>query len=216
VEPAFLKGLCTPAGRALAALLGGGCLRCGARVESAWLGALCRPCRAALPWEKGGASASRYEGAMRDAVHAWKFRGRRSLTRAFAAAMAEGARGLGAGAVACVPPSGASLREKGGFDHAGELGRALARRLGLPFLKGSLARREGAIPQKKLKRGARLRAMQGAFEARLPRRFEGARVLLVDDVSTTGATLKDASRALAWSGAGEVLPYTLARTPKWR
>jgi predicted amidophosphoribosyltransferase len=66
-------------------------------------------------------------------------------------------------------------------------------------------------PQSKQGRGERLKQIQGAFQLRKPSFFEGKRVLLIDDVYTTGATLNEGAKVLKEAGA-EVGAFTLART----
>lgn len=111
-----------------------------------------------------------------------------------------------ADAIAHVPASPSAVRRRG-FDHASLLAEATAARLGLPHLS-ALDRRD-ARDQRELGREARRANVAHAFVARapdLPRR-----ILLVDDVFTTGATLHAASSALLASGAGEVRALCVAR-----
>jgi ComF family protein len=89
--------------------------------------------------------------------------------------------------------------------------RALARRLDLPCSRSLRVRRPGA-EQHRLALHHRKRAVQGLFHH--PRPLTGKRVLLVDDICTSGATLVAASRALRQSGARSVAAVCLCRTAK--
>jgi len=90
-----------------------------------------------------------------------------------------------------------------GYDHARVLGGAVAAELHLP-LGDELIRVRATPPQAHLPRSRRLENVRGAFLVRDPRGVEGARILLVDDVTTTGATADEASRTLLRAGASSV------------
>ncbi len=86
-----------------------------------------------------------------------------------------------------------------GYDQAGWLARAVARRLGLPCLLDRLERTRATLPQAGLGKNERHDNAAGAFAARRPLPVR-TRVLLVDDVVTTGATIQAAAAALAATG----------------
>lgn len=127
-------------------------------------------------------------------------------------------RGLVAGrfatgctAVVPVPSHPWSLLRRG-FNPALELARPVARATGLPLHSGVLRRRwRRAAPAKRARAAHRATAVRDAFRARGDLR--GERILLVDDVLTTGATLAACARALRQAGAAEVRGAVWARTP---
>jgi ComF family protein len=102
------------------------------------------------------------------------------------------------------------LRERG-FNQAlllaREIGKAWKTEVD-PFL---LVKARPTPPQAALKGEERRKNLRGAFEVRRPERIEGKRVLLVDDVCTTGATLEEAFRTILKAGAQEVEALVLAR-----
>jgi len=90
-----------------------------------------------------------------------------------------------------------------GCDHARMLARAVGRQLDLP-VGAELARIRHTPPQVHLPRTRRLANIHGAFAVTRPADIAGARILLVDDVTTTGATANEASRTVLRAGASSV------------
>ena len=194
-------------------LVCGDCLR-----ELPWMASACPRC--ALPSHRGracpaaGAPFERawapfaYEGVARELVKALKFRGALPLAALMAGQMAANAPALPEGAaVVAVPPSRRRLRERG-FDPAALLARGFAERTGrelAPLLKrhDRAARQVGA--------GRAERAVAGRLRIEASADAPGA-VVLVDDVHTTGATLRACAQALRDAGAADVRAFTYART----
>jgi ComF family protein len=169
----------------------------------------CARCRRAPGAIDSGRAAGIYDGALRDILHALKYDGRRSLAAPLAALMADAGRDLLRGADVAVPvPLHRRRRRTRGFNQA----RDLALRLGLPLTE-ALARTRATPSQTDLPASRRHANVRGAFVVVERRRVEIADrvVVLVDDVSTTGATLGACARALKAAGAREVRALTAAR-----
>ena len=109
-----------------------------------------------------------------------------------------------------VPLHRSRLRWRG-FNQAALLGAALARRLNCSLDVASLARVRSTPPQTARDRAQRTRNVRDAFAVRRPSRVAGRRVLLVDDVMTTGATADECARVLRAAGARRIDVLTLAR-----
>lgn len=107
-----------------------------------------------------------------------------------------------------VPLAPGRLRERG-YNQALELARPLAKQLQLPLRWQSLRRIRATAPQSGLDRKARARNLRGAFAA--DPALRGQRVLLIDDVMTTGATLAACARSLRRVGVVTVEVWALAR-----
>lgn len=161
-----------------------------------------------------GASLGPYEGSLRALVHELKYRGRRRVAERLAElllARPDAARLLTPGAVLLpVPLHPRRLRERG-FNQAELLARALARRTGLETRPCALVRRKDTRSQTGLSATARRRNVTGAFAVRRRAQVDGCCVVLVDDVATTGATVRACAAALRAAGAAEVRLLTVAR-----
>ncbi|HSK09311.1 MAG TPA: ComF family protein [Vicinamibacterales bacterium] len=168
-----------------------------------------------------GRSAGEYAGALRQVLHALKYDGRESLARPVAALMRERGEAVLRGAGLVVPvPLNWLRRWQRGFNQA----EALARHLGLPVCH-ALVRARATQPQVGLPAARRHRNVRGAFRpAAGPRawtrmapaaatRVKGSVVVLVDDVATTGATLRACAEVLKGMGVREVRTLTAARAP---
>lgn len=113
-------------------------------------------------------------------------------------------------AVTPVPLHGARLFHRK-YNQAAEIARPLARRHGLEFLPDALLRAGGSESQAGKSASGRRRNVQGAFRARTGVDVAGKRILLIDDVMTTGATAESCARALLTAGAAKVNLAVIAR-----
>jgi len=177
------------------------CARCGAPVSVGV--ATCEHCPP--PEVDCARSAFVFEGPLRKAIHRLKFAGDRSVAAALGSAMAAVLDGE-PDAITWVPLSRGRLAERG-YDQARALARAVSRQTGVPAQR--LLVRSRDLPPQAL-RGAEERrsALADAFSAS---RRPPARILLVDDVMTTGATAAECARALKHAGASDVEVLTAGR-----
>ncbi len=177
-------------------------------------GGTCASCRRDPPPVSRSVAYGLYAGGLKTLVAAFKFRGWDLLAPPCGARLAEAARAtrLAEGADALVPvPSTRRRNRARGYDPAALLAESAARCLSLPF-RELLSRTRDTRPQSELPAAERRANVDGAFAASTSAR--GRVLVLVDDVSTTGATLFSAARALAFAGAAEIRGLVLARTPE--
>jgi ComF family protein len=174
----------------------------------------CAACRADRPAYDYARSAAVYEGALREALHAFKFAGRRALARPLGDLAADRcAASLPGDIDAVVPVPLARDRERErGFNQSALVAERVARRLGVPAKAAWLTRRRSTQPQTELSAAERRPNVRGAFLA--SRRVADRHVLVVDDVLTTGATVAECARALRAAGARRVGVLTVARVPQ--
>lgn len=185
------------------------CLRCGLPVE---LGANCEWCR----HENTGLDARRvggyFDGPLRDAIHRLKFAGERYLARPLAEVLATAWLVAPSPVDVLVPvPLGIERERQRGYNQSALLAREAGRLLGLPVAERALVRSRETPPQVGLPREARLVNLHGAFAAD-ETAVAGRSPLLIDDVSTTGATLTACAAALRAAGARSVSALVLAKT----
>jgi ComF family protein len=192
------------------------CAACDVEVRARVV--FCRECASTVTWapRKGAwpLAAFDYGGAIADSVTRFKYGGRPDLARPLGdllwRAVEPTVSDFASSRVVPVPLHPSRLAERG-YNQAALLAGRLARRLGRPFLPLALARTRDTPKQAALGRGDRLVNVAGAFVVRQPLRVVAGEVLLVDDVSTTGATLRACETALLQAGASRVAFLVLAR-----
>jgi ComF family protein len=169
----------------------------------------CTTCAATVEETLDPMGAFAYGGAVALAIRRFKFRGRPDLIARFATRLAPlvppelGPEDV----VVPVPIHPVRLAERG-YNQSALLARPVARAHGLRFAPRALERVRDTAMQTALDRGARRRNVEGAFLARTALR--GRQVLLVDDIRTTGSTLRACADALHEVGARRVFPLVLA------
>ena len=175
---------------------------------------LCGTCLTATrPFDRAR-SALGFDGPVQDLIHRFKYGKKAHLSRPLgllASRFLEGLRtDAAADLIVPVPLHDRRLRARG-FNQAQLIGAVVAKRWGIPLSADNLRRIRWTEPQTGLAAADRERNVRGAFEVVRPERFEGRRLLLVDDVFTTGSTVTECARALKTAGAREVSVLTVAR-----
>jgi ComF family protein len=158
-----------------------------------------------------------YEGSIRQAILALKFRRVRRLAVPLAVLLAAGyaREALHVDLVMPVPLHRGRRRERG-YDQAELLARSLAGRLRLPLRADLLVRQRPTAPQTALAARERRANVAGAFSLRSPaagQELAGKRLLLLDDVTTTGSTLDAAAAALRQASPAAIWGLAVARPP---
>ena len=169
-------------------------------------GAVCGRCLATSPAYDATRAALAYDFPADALVHSLKFRGELALAPLLASFLVDGTRGDTVDHVVAVPLSAGRLRERG-YNQSVEIARCL-RKDALDL--GLCERTRDARPQIELPYDERQSNIRGAF--RCTRSLVGARIAVVDDVMTTGATLNELARTLKAAGAVHVVNWVVART----
>lgn len=218
--------------------LGGDCLLCGGRSAEALAcgacasalartGPACPRCALSMPAPEvcgrclreppafdSALAAFEYRFPLDRVVVRFKFAGDLAAGSWLASRLALAARDAPRPDLVVVPPSDPARLRRRGFNPALEIARALGVERGLRVDPFAIARLRATAPQPGLGGHARRANLRGAFECR--RSFDGAHVVVVDDVMTTGATVDALARALKSAGARRVDAWVVARTPEPR
>jgi competence protein ComFC len=149
-----------------------------------------------------------YEGALAEAVHQLKFHGLRRLAGPIGRLMLDLDIPQTDGIVP-VPLSIKGLRERG-FNQSLLIAKFISRRIKVPLLMDLLFKKRETRPQIGLSAKQRMLNLKNVFGVR--EEIKGLRLLLVDDVMTTGATVTECSKQLIKAGAKEVFVLALARS----
>jgi ComF family protein len=184
------------------------CATCGVPVPTDAI-VRCADCRAETPPFDYARAAASYGGAVREAVHALKFGGRRSLARPLGdLIVAHCAPSIAPEAFVPVPLARARERERG-FNQAALLAERLGERLHVRVRTRWLVRLRATVAQSELTASERHANVANAFVAAPA--VAGRDVVVVDDVITTGATVRECARALRKAGARRVGVLAVAR-----
>lgn len=186
---------------------------------------VCRFCRPRLPFVPADGQIQHfrnvdkclsplyYHGSVKESLHRYKFSG----TTAYADIYSEfivkciDENQISCDSITWVPLSRRRLRKRG-YDQAELLARGIARQMGFRPVR-LLKKRRDTKPQSQTGSAVKRRAnISGAYVCLKPELVAGKRILLVDDIVTTGATLSEAAGVLKKAGAKEVIAVTLARS----
>lgn len=193
------------------------CAACDARLsesdprQSIFCGA-CQSTNAEVPVTQEIVAGGLYTGALAIAVKRLKYSSRPDLARPLGAWLSDRAltAGLTADLVVPVPLHPRKLRDRG-YNQSVLVASHVARALGAHFAPRALLRTRDTAAQASLDREDRKRNIAGAFVARERKAIRGKHIVLIDDVATTGATLKACVEALKAAGAESVTALVLAR-----
>ena len=176
------------------------------------LGRLCGRCRSAPTALDGLRAACTFDGIVRQAIHDLKYRQGRSLAPFAADLLVRALRKRPLQAHVLVPvPMAASRRRERGYNQAELIAEHLSASIGVPVATAALERVRDTPPQ--VGRGApeRRQNVRGAFACPSPDLVTGKRVVVVDDVATTGSTLQACAEPLKEAGATHVFGLVVAR-----
>lgn len=187
------------------------CRKCGLPTDHLY----CPECELREFAFESARSAGVFDGVLRNAIHEFKFRFHLGLAdplselmvRCFPNTYLAGKADI----VVPVPIHHSRLVERG-FNQAIELSRRFCKRVSLPMETSALYRVKRTKHQVNLPYDQRATNIEGAFAVKDAGKIAGKRVLLIDDVFTTGATLNEAAKVLREAGASAIYAYTLARS----
>jgi ComF family protein len=206
------RRVCRPCWDAVPVWTGLACDVCGLPLPDG--GEHCHACRRRRRAFDSCRSAGLFDGSLRACLLGLKYHGRDDLAAPLAGLLLRTYRdspSLGPVDAALPVPMGFWRRHARGYNQAEELAAPFCRAAGLPLLRGALVRRRTTRSQTALDREQRWENVRGAFRVARPQDVRGRRLLLIDDVCTTGATLEACAEALKEAGAKRVYGLTVAR-----
>jgi ComF family protein len=208
------QGLCSRCLQGLLTLVGQPyCLRCGANGQSSTDDRGCPSCPDPLPRFDRLVRLGPYEPPIKELVRQFKYHRRDGVGRHLGALLATAVSGQCPqeqfDLVLCIPTHW-RRRIWRSFDHARSLSSVLAKHLNLP-MGYELVRMRHTPPQAQLPKTRRIQNVRGAFAVGSQEALSGAKILLVDDVTTTGATANEATRTLLDAGASRVVLAVIAK-----
>jgi len=204
-QGACTGGFCQPC-RTLLSRVPSPCLHCGLpAVEKSG------HCCTFIPAVDAVTAPFIFQPPLKDCIHAFKYRRRRSLGRALALLLLEatGDRVPVADALIPVPLHPSRLRQRT-YNQADEIAATLAAAIGIALLPNAVRRAVATSPQALLHTDKRMRNLHDAFQ--VDGHIHGLDVTIVDDVVTTGATVGTLAAALCAAGAARVSVWAVART----
>jgi len=181
------------------------CPRCALPTPN---GEICGRCLAKPPHYDATLAAYRYDFPLDKLVQSFKYGHRLALGNYFGRQLAVLAEHGVADVIIPLPLHPERLRERG-FNQALELARPVGKTLSLPIDRSSCSRTRNTPAQANLAWRERAKNVRGAFHCAAD--FTGKRVILVDDVMTTGASLDECARTLKLHGAVEITVLVVAR-----
>ncbi len=185
------------------------CEKCSKPLVSAKTG-ICRECGEHKKYFSYVSASAAYNGAVRELIHCLKFYNKGRAARILARRIAGSINIKGKDFDVILPvPTSRKRREEQGYSHTKMLAGELSRLWGMKMSEG-LKKIKDTPPQNSLDRKERLVNLKGAFEA--VKRFDKKKVLVVDDVYTTGATMNETAKVLLNAGAEEVAGVVAARS----
>ncbi len=185
---------------------GPSCRVCGTPFSSEYSD-LCAGCRKKPPFFSRAMSFGIYDNALATAINLYKFHGARRLHRQLGKFLLQLEIPRSDGLVQ-VPLSIKGLRARG-FNQSLLLAKVVSDNAKIPLFMDGLVKKKETLPQVGLSGKERVSNLKGAFMA--GRDFTGMRLMLIDDVMTTGATANECSKQLLKAGAEDVTVLTLAR-----
>jgi ComF family protein len=206
------------------------CIFCGELMEIGTRVEICRECYVKIPfsslppnengfdlqssdWYDGAICVCSYTGLIKDVVGAYKFKDKPSHFRALGILLSEKVIKMTNAEpfdiITCVPLHRSREADRG-YNQSALLAGVLARKTGISLQPRLLRRIRNTDAQSRLNRENRLANVRGAFQVSDPSRVSGKRILLVDDVMTTGSTINECSKILKDAGATRVVAAVIA------
>ena len=173
---------------------------------------LCGSCREKAPHFKKAIAVGVYEGTLSEAIHILKYQKKQAMAKHLNAMITDVLfQGFADSDIVIPVPLHKKRLNERGFNQSLLISHHISKRFSIPLCMEGLQRTRWTRPQIELTRDERLKNVKGAFAAGAGFKPEGKKIILVDDVYTTGATVNECAKVLKKGGAKEVVVFTIAR-----
>lgn len=206
-DSAAYNPICTKCWKTIERYSGPACSICGLPALSEHT-LSCEQCIKDEPHFSGVLYYSIYDGVIREAIHLLKFKGIKRLSEPLGALLSELTIPEADGIVPVPLHKNTLLKRE--FNQTALIGRYLSKALKIPLMTGALEKIKETPMQTELIRKDRLKNVKNAYTA--SEDVKGKRLLLIDDVITTGATVRECARTFIKAGAEKVTVIALARS----
>jgi ComF family protein len=204
------------------------CEKCGKQLSPSFnlvQHPLCHECRTMRRYFISARAVGTYEGVLKKAIWLFKYEGKTGLQGTLGSLMIDCISHLGwtnnidpksiigredIDIIIPVPLHKTKFKARG-YNQSDILAAFIGKKMGIPVSRNNLKRIKATVTQVSLKRSQRIKNIHNAFCIRQPERFSGKKILLIDDVFTTGATSNECSRILKQAGSSGIFVLTLAR-----
>lgn len=176
--------------------------------------ALCKSCISKIQTYEYGTACCRYEGVLKEALHLFKYKGVHSLINTFSQFIFDFIDKnfvlKDIDIIIPIPLYSTKERERG-YNQAYLLSVPISKKYNVPIYTNHLIKKLATRPQSNLNRTQRLNNLKGAFSVKHAHNLQGKIALVVDDVYTTGTTIREACRVLKQAGLKKIKVLALAR-----
>lgn len=194
------------------------CQRCGKKAKGVIVeNSICGECRTAEPPFCYARAVGEYEGVLKSAIHYFKYKKKKQLKIPFAKIILEYLKNCDIKEIFSqiemiipVPLHSSRIKERG-FNQSELLSVNLGENINIPVVNDVLIRIRATLSQINLNRRERIENVKGAFAVENKEKIKDKVILLIDDVYTTGSTVKECAKMLKKNGAKKVIVLTLAR-----
>ena len=172
---------------------------------------ICSECQDVLAalFIKDNSACYSYSGIVREIIHRYKFSGQKYLCATISQLMFEKAKDIDAEIITNVPIHKKRLSQRG-YDQSKLLAQSLSERTGYTYMP-LLKKDKDTVAQSTLKMEERIKNVEGAYTAN-DFDISNKKILLIDDIITTGSTIKECMNVLIKKGAAKVYPLSFAKT----
>ncbi|WP_202711335.1 ComF family protein [Sporosalibacterium faouarense] len=190
------------------------CRKCGKPLSSESMTDKCSDCIKHPHYFERAISALEYEGLIKEAIYKYKYGKKPYMYKAFGALMVQALKNIKVDIrefdyIVSVPLHKTKINKRG-FNQAELLGKYISDKYNIPLISNNLIRIKKTPTQNKLNRLERLKNIKGAFKVINKEVFINKKILLIDDIFTTGSTCDQCSRELLNSGAKSIFVFCLA------